>query len=291
MQKQRTEILNKRERIENGNVVASYLRDISRYPLLKHEESVALFQKYEEGRKLNAEGEVVDLSPDSIKIKKKIIESNLRLVISIAKTYNKHNSGMQFEDLIQEGNLGLIKSIDKFDWKKGYRFSTYASWWVKQAIGQHVQKRKRTIRMPAHALGVQKKLIAATEEYRKLLDSEPSIEELAELTGASEKVVRATLESCRRMSSLHDPISASGDDKTTVGDTIPDETPMGDPFGAVMKKELVDIMRGVLSQLTPKEAAILRLRFGLIEDPTNHVGYPITEKEIEGIVLRQKGLT
>lgn len=288
MQDQRTEGMTKRERIEHGNVVATYLRDISRFPLLKHEESVDLFQKYEGGRKLGPEGEVLEMTPDALKAKKKIIESNLRLVISIAKSYK--NTGMPFEDLVQEGNLGLIKSIDKYDWKKGFRFSTYATWWVKQAIGQHVMKRKRTIRMPAHALGVQKKLITATEEYRKYFNSEPSVEELAELTGASEKVVRATMESGRRVSSLHDPLSASGDDKTTVGDTIPDESPMGDPFGNVMRQELVGIMRGVLEQLTPKEAAILRLRFGLIEDPTDSVTFPITESEVEA-VARGEGLT
>lgn len=274
MQKQRTEYVPKKGEIEKGNLVAMYLRDISRYPLLSHDDSVQLFQKYGEG---------------DLKAKKKIIESNLRLVVSIAKAYK--NSGMPFEDLVQEGNLGLIKSIDKYDWKRGFRFSTYASWWVKQAIGQHVMKRKRTIRMPAHALGVQKKLISATEAYKKEFNSDPSVEELVELTGASQKVIRATLDSCRRMSSLHDPISSSGDDKTTLGDMIMDETPMGDPFGNVMKRELLSIMRNVMDELTPKEAAILRLRFGLIEDPTDHETYPITERELESVMLQKKGLS
>lgn len=274
MQKQ-TETVKKKDPAMSSNVVAAYLRDISRYPLLSHDESVALFQKY------NA-----DQDP---KAKKKIIESNLRLVVSIAKVYK--NSGLPFEDLVQEGNLGLIKSVDKYDWKRGFRFSTYASWWVKQAIGQHVMKRKRTIRMPAHALGVQKKLISATEEYKKHFNSDPSVEELAELTGASQKVVRATLDSCRQTRSLHDPINPSGDDKTTLGDTIPDEGPTGDPFGTVMKRELLDIMRTVMADLSPKESAILRLRFGLIEDPTDHRAFPITEKELESVVLERKGLT
>jgi RNA polymerase primary sigma factor len=274
MQKQTEVKIKKDSAVAQSNVVAAYLRDISRYPLLSHDESVALFQKY------NAEGDV--------KAKKKIIESNLRLVVSIAKVYK--NSGLPFEDLVQEGNLGLIKSVDKYDWKRGFRFSTYASWWVKQAIGQHVMKRKRTIRMPAHALGVQKKLISATEEYKKVFNSDPSIEELAELTGASQKVVRATLESCRQTRSLHDPINPTGDDKTALGDTIPDDGPTGDPFGLVMKRELLDIMREVMAELSPKEAAILRLRFGLIEDPTDHRTYPITEKELEGVMLERKGL-
>ncbi len=274
MQKQTEMKVKKDSAVAQSNVVAAYLRDISRYPLLSHDESVALFQKY------NAEGDV--------KAKKKIIESNLRLVVSIAKVYK--NSGLPFEDLVQEGNLGLIKSVDKYDWKRGFRFSTYASWWVKQAIGQHVMKRKRTIRMPAHALGVQKKLITATEEYKKVFNSDPSVEELAELTGASQKVVRATLESCRQTRSLHDPINPTGDDKTTLGDTIQDDTPTGDPFGTVMKRELLDIMREVMAELSPKEAAILRLRFGLIEDPTDHRAYPITEKELESVMLERKGL-
>ncbi len=264
--------------LAQNNVVAAYLRDISRYPLLSHDESVALFKKY------NSD----EADADKAKAKKKIIESNLRLVVSIAKVYK--NRGLPFEDLVQEGNLGLIKSVDKYDWKRGFRFSTYASWWVKQAIGQHVMKRKRTIRMPAHALGVQKKLISATEEYKKVFNSDPSIEELAELTGASQKVVRATLESCRQTRSLHDPINPTGDDKTTLGDTIQDDTPTGDPFGTVMKRELLDIMRSVMAELSPKEAAILRLRFGLIEDPTDHRTYPITEKELEHVMLEREGL-
>lgn len=257
-----------------GSVVAAYLRDISRYPLLTPTESDDLFKQY------NATSDA--------KAKKKIIESNLRLVVSIAKVYK--NSGLPFEDLVQEGNLGLIKSVDKYDVKRGFRFSTYASWWIKQAIGQHVMKRKRTIRMPAHALGVQKKLIGMAEEYKKAFDCEPSVEELVAMTGASQKVVRATLNSGRKMASLQDPISASSDDKTTIGDTIPDEGPTGDPFGTVMKHELLEIMRGVMADLSPKESAILRLRFGLIEDPTNHEDFPITENELQAVVLEQKGL-
>lgn len=254
-------------------VVTTYLREISHYPLLKHEESVKLFQKYETGDKQAG---------------KKLIESNLRLVVSIAKAYK--NTGMTFEDLLQEGNIGLIKSIDKYDWKKGFRFSTYASWWVKQAIGQHVMKRKRTIRMPAHALGVQRKLISATEEYKKHFNSEPSVEELADLTGASQKVVRATLDSCKGVRSLGDPVNATGEGTTTIGDIIPDENPRNDPYDCLLKSELITILKGVLDQLTPKEAAILRLRFGLIEDPTNSKDFPITQSEIDLVAKEGKGL-
>jgi len=264
-------MLQKKNKLVADTNISRYLQEVSRYPLLKHEESIKLFQSYENG---------------DTAARKKIIESNLRLVISIAKAYK--NTGLAFEDLVQEGNLGLIKSIEKYDWKRGYKFSTYASWWVKQAIGQHVMKRKRTIRMPAHALGIQKKLISAAEEYRKCFNTEPSVDELIEITGASEKVVKATMDSCKKMYSLQDTIGSSGDDKSTYGDMIADDAP--NPHEIVAKNELLSIMRDVLDKLSAKEAAIIRLRFGLFEDTANHESYPVTESELNSIIVDGKGL-
>jgi RNA polymerase primary sigma factor len=264
---------------KDSNVVSLYLSDISRFPTLNHADSVELFKKYE--------------ATKDPKTKKKLIESNLRLVVSIAKAYRA--SGLPFEDLLQEGNLGLIKSIDKYDWKRGFRFSTYASWWVKQAIGQHVMKRKRTIRMPAHALGVQKKLMGAREEYIQLFGGEPSVEELSDLVGASETVVRATMQSGRQMLSLSSPAYAgnSGGEggEATLADMIPDDGSRANPYENVLEMELMQITKKVLMQLTPREAAILRLRFGLSEDGSNHKGFPVTETELENIIVRKKGLS
>lgn len=251
------------------NIVATYLNTLQTYPQLKHPEVVELFQTLERG------------GTDASKARKRLIECNLRLVVSIAKQYKGHN--LPIEDLIQEGNIGLMKSIERFRWEKGFRFSTYATWWVKQAIGQHVLKRKRMIRLPAHAATVQRKLIQAAEEYRDQFGSEPTVEELTEIIGASETVVRATLHSGRGCISLQQSSSSSGEGDS-IGDKIEDETPAGDPFQNVAEKELLEITKHVLMDLSPKEAAILRLRFGLVEDTTDSVAFPITETEAEAVM-------
>lgn len=256
------------------NVVASYLDALTRYPQLKHPEVVELFQQYETG------GSPAD------KARKKLIECNLRLVVSIAKQYKGHN--IPIEDLIQEGNIGLMKAIERFDWKKGFRFSTYATWWIKQAIGQHVLKRKRMIRLPAHAATVQRKLLQAADEYRESMGCEPTTEELMTIIGASETVVKATMHSGRSVVSLQQPVS--GFDGDTVEDRVEDERAGCDPFENVAEKQLLDITKNVLNALSPKEAAILRLRFGLVEDPADSDAYPITEEEMQA-VMHGKGLT
>ncbi len=273
---------------QDRNAVSSYLNALQRFPQLKHPEVVELFQAYRAGRTvINEEKDKFELTPEAAKIRKKLVECNLRLVVSIAKQYKGHN--IPIEDLIQEGNIGLMKSIERFDWERGFRFSTYATWWVKQAIGQHVLKRKRIIRLPAHAVSVQRKLMQAADEFRELNGAEPSAEELTELIGASETVVRATLHSGRGTISLQQPLSSSGEGDS-IEDRVEDDRPGADPFDNVAEKQLLEITRHVLSSLSAKEAAILRLRFGLVEDSTDSKSYPITEKEMIE-VMQGKGLT
>lgn len=260
---------------DKQKIVATYLNGLQRYPLLKHPEVVDLFQVYEAGG-IEAE-----------KARARLIECNLRLVVSIAKQYKNHN--IPIEDLIQEGNIGLMKSIERFDWKRGFRFSTYATWWIKQSIGQYVLKRKRMIRLPAHAANVQRKLMQATEEYREINGTEPSPEELIDIVDASELVINATLHSGRSMISLQQQIGSTGEGDT-IEDRIEDDRPGADPCENVAMKEQLNIVKNVLAALPPKESAILRLRFGLTEDPTDSDSYPITEDEMIA-VMHGEGLT
>lgn len=264
---------------------ASYLTALQRFPQLKHEHVVELFQTYEAGR-TKISDDKFELTPAAARARTKLVESNLRLVVSIAKQYRGHNITM--EDLVQEGNIGLMKSIERFDWKRGFRFSTYATWWVKQAIGQHVLKRKRTIRLPAHAATIQRKLMKAADEYRELTGVEPTTEELTETIGASEAVVKAVMHSGRSMLSLQQPIASNSADNRVLEDNLEDDRPGVDPFDNVVELQLLRIATRVLNELSPKEAAILRLRFGLVEE-LNEEEYSITETELQNIITG-KGL-
>ena len=251
-----------REMKSDSNIMEKYLSSLKLHPQLSHDQMVELFKDVEKG------GRPADIA------RRRLIETNLRLVVYIAKQYRGHN--MPLEDIIQEGNLGLIKAIEKFDWKKGFRFSTYATWWVKQAISQHILKRKRIIRMSAHAVNTQKKLISAAEEYRSAMGCEPSVEELKEMTGTSDVIFNAMSISGRSIVSLDQPMS-SDPDSDTLEDRI--ESTDDDPSEVVAAKDMLEIAHNVMSKLTPKEAAILRLRFGLVDDIINDPTYNITHEE------------
>jgi len=210
-----------------------------------------------------------------------IAGANLRLVVSNARKRTK--GGLRLMDLVSAGNEGMLIAIERFDRLRGYRFSTYATWWIKQAIGRWITDHRRTIRMPAHAGKVQRDMIEAADKITRGGGTVPDRTELARLAGASETVARATLHTGRGTLSLDDQIRrGSSDDGRTLADSIPD--PSADPFRDVSELELLEVVAQVVEGLSAKEETVLRLRFGLAADSTDDAGYPITDDELSGVM-------
>lgn len=223
--------------------VRMYLKEIGKVPLLSAEEEIELAKRMELG---------------DDEAKKKLCEANLRLVVSIAKRYV--GRGMLFLDLIQEGNLGLIKAVDKFDWRKGYKFSTYATWWIRQAITRSIADQARTIRIPVHMVETINKLIRISRQLLQELGREPTPEEIAAEMDISVEKVREILKIAQEPVSLETPIGEEED--SHLGDFIPDDdvpAPAEAAAFSMLKEQLIE----VLSTLTEREQKVLKLRFGL----------------------------
>ncbi|MDF2594568.1 MAG: polymerase, sigma 70 subunit, RpoD subfamily [Clostridia bacterium] len=223
--------------------VRMYLKEIGKVPLLSADEEIKLAQRMENGDK---------------EAKKKLAEANLRLVVSIAKRYV--GRGMLFLDLIQEGNLGLIKAVEKFDYTKGYKFSTYATWWIRQAITRAIADQARTIRIPVHMVETINKLMRVSRQLLQELGRDPQPEEIAKEMEMTVAKVREIMKISQEPVSLETPIGEEED--SHLGDFIPDEdipVPAEAAAFTLLKEQLIE----VLDTLTEREQKVLRLRFGL----------------------------
>ncbi len=237
------EILSKLGAAESTDPVRQYLREIGKVPLLSAEEEVELAKRFEKGDKTG---------------KDKLIQANLRLVVSIAKKYI--GRGLSLLDLIQEGNQGLIRAVEKYDWRKGFKFSTYATWWIRQAITRAIADQARTIRIPVHMVETINKLYRISRRLMQELGREPTPEEIAEQADLDPDRVREIFKIAQEVTSLEAPVGE--DQESFLGDFIPDESQLS-PVDAASKQLLKDHLDEVLSTLSEREANVLKLRFGL----------------------------
>jgi RNA polymerase primary sigma factor len=278
----RREVQDGARRAVTGDLVRIYLREIGRVPLLTAQDEVDLAKSIEAGlfaeEKLQGDraacggallSDLAQLATDGMRAKQRLIEANLRLVVSIAKRYI--GRGLVFLDLIQEGNLGLIRAVEKFDYTKGYKFSTYATWWIRQAITRAMADQARTIRIPVHMVEVINKLARVQRQMLQDLGREPTPEELAvELDMTPEKVIEVQKYG-REPISLHTPLGEDGDSE--FGDLIEDSEAI-QPGEAVSFTLLQEQLHSVLDTLSEREAGVVSMRFGLTD------GQPKTLDEI-----------
>ena len=234
--------------VKINDPVRMYLKEIGRVPLLSAEEEIALAKRIEQGDE---------------EAKRRLAEANLRLVVSIAKRYV--GRGMLFLDLIQEGNMGLIKAVEKFDYDKGFKFSTYATWWIRQAITRAIADQARTIRIPVHMVETINKLIRVSRQLLQELGREPTPEEIAEEMDLTPEKVREIIKIAQEPVSLETPIGE--EDDSHLGDFIEDQDVLA-PADAAAYELLKEQLEDVLDTLTEREENVLRLRFGLDDGRT-----------------------
>ena len=237
-------------------------KEIGKTNLLSREEEVALSKRIEAGDQ---------------RARDRMIRANLRLAISIAKKYA--NKGCDLEDLIQESSIGLIKAVDRFDWRKGFKFSTYACWWIKQAVRRHIASHGTNIKLPPYARATLFKIKMMREEYEKEFGVYPSEQEIAEMLGTTVATLRAMTTCASTPKSLDAQTYFGSEGGRTIGETIEDES-AENILEVIDRGRLMHVIKRTLSSLSPREEQIMRLRFGISEDDQDHDKFPITKKQL-----------
>lgn len=248
-----------------------YFQNVGCHDLLTREDEQMLAKQIEAGDKFARE---------------KMINANLRLAISIAKKYQ--NKGVAFEDLIQESNIGLIKAVDRFDWRRGVKFSTYATWWIRQAVRGAVTTQSSNIKMPGSANLFYYRAKMMMQEYEKEFGVQPTDEEVADFMGVS-MTTYSSLMGCYKQTLSLDAEVGNGADGSgrRLADVIADGD-AEDPGDVMDRETIISTIRNAIMSLSPREEKILRLRFGITEDPTNDLDFGITEQEVNQLNVRAK---
>lgn len=252
-----------------------FFNDVSKTSLLTHEEEIALSQRIEKG----------DQSA-----RNRMIQANIRLAISIAKKYQ--NKGCDLQDLIQESNIGLMKAVDLFDWRKGFKFSTYACWWIKQSIRRHISSHSSAMKMPSYARGLMWKMKNAREEYEDEFGSSPSTEELADILGVSPKTLKNIIACSSYTTSLDAQVdygnSGSSNNRKTL--ELIEDTRNESIDDILDKRVITDTVRKVLKTLSAREEKVLRLRFGISDPPEDMTMFRMSDSEKKELANRKKGI-
>jgi len=246
-----------------------FFKDVGKTNLLTRDEEVSLSKRIEKGDKAARD---------------RMIQANIRLAISIAKKYQ--NKGCPLEDLIQEANIGLMKAVDRFDWRRGFKFSTYGCWWIKQAVMRHLASHSSQIRLPSHAKGMLWRMKNVAAEYEDTFGVPPTQHELADLLGVTHETMKAIILAASTPLSIDDKIKYRGSGGPSEGrslaDVIPDNN-ASHPGDRLDKEKIVEVIQKSLHTLSEREEKIIRLRFGISDDVDNHSDFPITKGELKNI--------
>jgi len=255
--------------VSNADTLKLFFKDVGKSKLLTKDEEVSLAKRIEKGDK---------------QARDRMINSNIRLAISIAKKYQ--NKGCPLEDLIQEANIGLMKAVDRFDWRRGFKFSTYGCWWIKQAVMRHIASHSQQIRLPSHAKGMLWKMKGVSAEFEKEFGVPPNSKELAELLGVTLETMKSIIAAAGTPLSIDDKIRYKGSSGPSEGRSLADVIPDNNaehPSVKLDREKIVDVVRRSLHTLSEREEKIIRLRFGISDDLTDHKSFPVTKRHVRSL--------